>query len=106
MAHGATTQPKCRTCGERHPVGLCGLPTGVSMRPVSRSVERRLAGQPEKTVDRPVDTVSTPPISTLDVSTRSDAERVREWRNANRDRYNAYMRDWRKRKRNEKAAGS
>ena len=65
----------------------------------SRSVERRLADRPEKTFDRPVSIVSTPPPPVTTVSTRSDAERVREWRNANRDRYNTYMRDWRKRQR-------
>ena len=89
MAHGAATQPKCRTCGERHLMGPC------PQRGVSRSVERRLATQTTDVSQKrlaPVEQI----VSTVSTK-RSDAERVREWRTKNRERYNASMRAWRKR---------
>ena len=94
--------PKCRICRVKAWDHSCGGAPSLSNIPeeAQHYLRKRnlVAGKPEKTLDRPVSTVDTPPAVTS-VFTRSDAERVRKWRKENRARYNAYMRDWRKRKR-------
>ena len=75
--------PKCRLCGVKGWNHQCDGPVPAK-------------SQPEK-VDMPV--VSTPPSA---ISTKiSAAERTRRWRAENRDRYNVYMRKYRRRKRDE-----
>ncbi len=98
MAHGAATQPKCRTCGERHLMGPC---------PFSQSTKRRLAAQTEDVsqegapVSRPDPPVSQKSVASdpAPVVVSHNVSQTSTYRYRDVERRRVYMRDWMRRKR-------
>ena len=85
MAHGASTAPKCRVCGKVEWRHLC---SGGSKAPIEAAPEKKLAPVSQTVVSNISNSVS-----------NRDAERVRQWRAKNRERYNIGQRDLMRRKR-------
>jgi len=109
MAHGAATQPKCRTCGERHLMGPC--PVSRSFVPAAQRDERQrlrsrprpvshVVSQPETPVSQK--SVASDPVPVV-VSHSVSQSTTHRYRDAEKRR--VYMRDWMRRKRAKERAG-
>ncbi len=102
--------PKCRICGEREwnhsclRLGDVSLSTAVggSASPVAGGAGRSATEQTARSVTRPFKVSAPTEAGSPDPSVAqalSPIERTQRWRSANRERYNAYMRQYMRKRR-------
>lgn len=97
-------KPRCRTCGQRHTTGPCGQRVLGMLGPATTLYPEEV-NKPAKpvtnTVTNGADVTNTVTnkLSEHRASVTNSAARQARWRAANRERYNAYQRDYMKERR-------